>query len=66
MEPREFIDAGEGVVIAVVDMTGRGKGSGAPLDAQAFFVCELDAGLIVRDRAFTSRSQALEAAGLSE
>lgn len=65
MEPREFIDDGERVVIAVVDLTGRGKGSGAPLDAQAFFVYELDAGLIVRDRAFTSRSQALEAAGLA-
>lgn len=63
MEPREFIEGGDRVVIAVVDMTGRGKGSGAPLDAQAFFVYEVDAGLIVRDRAFTSRSQALEAAG---
>ena len=66
MEPREFIDGGERVVIAVVDMTGSGKGSGAPLDAQALFVYELDAGLIVRDRAFTSHSDALEAAGLSE
>ena len=65
MEPREFIDAGERVVIAVVDMTGRGKGSGAPLDAQAFFVYEVGAGVIVRDRAFTSRSQALKAAGLT-
>jgi ketosteroid isomerase-like protein len=66
MEPREFIDGGDQVVIAVIDMTGRGKGSGAPLDAQAFFVYEVRDGRIVRDRAFTSRSEAREAAGLSE
>ena len=66
MQPSEFIDAGDAIVIAVVDMTGRAMGSGAPLDAPAIFVYELEAGLIVRDRAFTSRSQALEAAGLSE
>ncbi len=66
MQPREFIDAGDAIVIAVIDMTGRAMGSGAPLDAPAIFVYELEAGLIVRDRAFTSRSQALEAAGLSE
>jgi ketosteroid isomerase-like protein len=66
MEPNEFIDAGDDVVIAMIDMTGRGKGSGAPLNAQAIFVYEFDSGLIVRDRAFTSRGRALEAAGLSE
>jgi ketosteroid isomerase-like protein len=65
MEPREFLDGGDQFVIAVIDMTGHGKGSGAPLDAEAFFVYELEAGLIVRDRAFTSRRQALEAAGLT-
>jgi ketosteroid isomerase-like protein len=58
------IDAGRDVVIAVVAMTGRAEGSGAPLDAPAVFVYELRDGAIVRDRPFTSKSQALEAVGL--
>jgi ketosteroid isomerase-like protein len=65
-EPVEFIDAGDDVVVVVVAMRGHGKGSDAPMDAPAVFVFELRDGKIVRDRAFTSRSQALEAAGLSE
>ena len=66
MEPVEFIDAGDGVVVAVVVLSGRGKGSGAPLDAPAAFVYEVRSGKIVRDRPFTSRSQALETAGRAE
>jgi ketosteroid isomerase-like protein len=66
MEPVEFIDAGAGVVVAVIAMAGSGRGSGAPMDAPAAFVYEMRDGKVVRDRAFSSRSQALEAAGLSE
>jgi len=65
-EPMEFIDAGVDVVVAVIAMRGHGSGSDAPIDAPAVFVYELRDGKIVRDRAFTSRSQALEAAGLRE
>jgi ketosteroid isomerase-like protein len=65
-EPVEFIDAGDDVVVAVIAMQGSGKGSGAPLDAPAVFVYELRDGKIVRDRAFESKSEALEAAGLKE
>ena len=66
MDPVEFIDAGNDVVIAVVAMTGRGEGSGAPLHAPAVFVYELRDGAVVRDRPFTSKVQALEAVGLRE
>jgi ketosteroid isomerase-like protein len=66
IEPVEFIDAGDDVVVAVTAMTGRGEGSDAPMDAVAAFVYEVRDGKIVRDRPFTSRSQALEAAGLRE
>jgi ketosteroid isomerase-like protein len=66
LEPVEFIDAGGDVVVADVAMTGRGKGSAAPMDASAVFVYEVRNDKIVRDRPFTSRGQALEAAGLSE
>jgi ketosteroid isomerase-like protein len=66
IEPVEFIDAGEDVVVVVSSMRGRGKGSGAAVDASIAFVTELRDGQIVRDRAFSSRSDALEAAGLRE
>ena len=62
----ELIDAGDDVVVAAVVMRARGKGSGTPVELQAAFVYEIRDGTIVRDRAFTSRSQALEAVGLSE
>jgi ketosteroid isomerase-like protein len=65
-EPEEFIDAGGEVVVAMVVMRAQGKGSGAPIELQGAFVYEIRDGKIVRDRAFTSRSDALEAAGLSE
>ena len=65
-EPVEFIDAGEDLVVAVIAMRVQGKGSGAPLDAPAVWVHELRAGKIARMRAFTTKAQALEAAGLRE
>jgi ketosteroid isomerase-like protein len=65
-EPVEFIDAGEDLVVAAIEMRGRGKGSEAPLDAQAVWVHELRAGKIARMRAFTTKAQALEAARLRE
>jgi ketosteroid isomerase-like protein len=65
-EPVEFIDAGDDLVVTVVAMRGRGKSSGAPLDAQAVSVGEYRAGKIARSQAFTTKAEALEAAGLSE
>ncbi len=65
IEAVEFIDAGDGVVVVVAEMTGSGPGSGTPMDAPAAFVYEVRDAKIARDRAFTSRSQALEAAGLA-
>ena len=66
IEPVEFIDGGDRGVVVMVAIRGHGKGSGAPIDAPTAFVSELRDGKIARDRAFTSRSQALEAAGLSD
>ncbi len=66
IEAVEFIDAGDGVVVAVAEMSGSGPGSGTPMDAPAAFVYEMRDAKIVRDRAFTSKTQALQAAGLSE
>lgn len=66
IEPAEFIDAGDDLVIVVVAMSGRGEESGIPIDFLPTFIWELRDGEIVRDRAFTSRSEAFAAAGLSE
>ncbi len=65
-EPVEFIDGGNDIVVAVIAMRGHGKSSGAPLLSQAVFVHELRAGKLSSMRAFTTKAQALEAAGLSE
>jgi ketosteroid isomerase-like protein len=65
-EPVEFIDAGDGVVVVVMTMRAHGRGSGTPVEVHGAFVYEVRGGKIVSDRAFTSRSQALEAAGLEE
>jgi ketosteroid isomerase-like protein len=65
IEPVEFIDGGSDVVVVTVAIRGHGIGSGAPIDAPTAFVTELRDGKVVRDRAFTSKSQALEAVGLS-
>lgn len=65
-EPVEFIDAGDDIVVAMLVMRAHGRGSGAPVEVAAAFVYEVRDGRIVRDRAFTSRNDALEAAGLRE
>jgi ketosteroid isomerase-like protein len=64
-EVEQLIDAGEQVV-AAVRLSGKGKGSGAPVDQQDFHVFTLRDGKVVRQRVFHDRAEALEAAGLSE
>ena len=66
LEPVEYIDAGDDVVVVVTAIRGHGRGSDAPIESGVAFVYDIRDGRAVRDRAFTSRSDALEAAGLSE
>ena len=61
----EMIDAGDHV-ICVEQQSGRGKGSGVPLEQQIFAVFKVRDGKAVRMAWFFERSEALEAAGLSE
>ena len=63
--PEEFIDAGDHVV-AIVHFRGRGRGSGIEVDARSYPVYTLREGKIISMEEFTERSEALEAAGLSE
>ncbi len=64
-EVEEIIDAGDKVLVVDHQM-GRGKGSGAPLDQQTFWVYTLREGKITHLVWLPTREQALEAAGLSE
>ena len=65
VEIRELIEAGDQVVAALT-FQGRGKQSGVETKWDIWHVLTLRDGLAVRNQAFTSESEALEAAGLSE
>jgi ketosteroid isomerase-like protein len=60
IEPEEFIDAGERVVV-VSTMRGRGKGSGAEVEQPLVSVWTFRGGRIVRHDSFQERAEALGA-----
>jgi uncharacterized protein len=64
-EAREYIDAGDSVVI-VFRQGGVGRGSGVRTEREFFAVYDLHVSKVVRYRQYESREEALEAAGLSE
>lgn len=63
--PREFIDAGDSVVVSW-QMSGRGKASGAPVEQFGWSIHTLRNGLLIRIDVFDTKAEALEALGLSE
>ena len=65
IEPEEFIDADDSVVV-VVRMRTKGLGSGVELDRQDAVVYKCRDRKIFTADYFNSKEQALEAAGLSE
>ena len=65
MELLEVIDAGDSVVIAF-RWTAWGRNSGVQTQREWFGVEEFREGLVVRWRQYDTRTEALEAAGLSE
>jgi ketosteroid isomerase-like protein len=65
IEPVEFIDAGQSVVV-IVREHGRGKGSGVPVDRAHFQVWTFRSERLIRWEAYANRSEALQAAGLNE
>ena len=54
------------LVFAAARQQGRGKASGAPIDAEVTFVFTMREGKIARWQMFRSEQQALEAVGLAE
>jgi ketosteroid isomerase-like protein len=61
----EIVDLGENVVV-VVRIAGRGGGSGVPISQELAVLWTFEGHMAVRARSFTSRAEALEAAGLRE
>ena len=67
MHPEEFIDAGGDQVLVFSREGGRGRGSGAEVVTQpTAHLWALRDGKAIRLRSYWERSEALEAAGLSE
>jgi ketosteroid isomerase-like protein len=65
-EIERLTDLGSGAVLAVLRETGRGKGSGVPVDRPLATLYTVIDGKIARITTFHSEREALEAAGLSE
>jgi ketosteroid isomerase-like protein len=64
-EPLGLLDQGDHVLVAT-RFVAEGRGSGAPVEAMIYNVWTVRQGKAVRVRGYGSRSEALEAAGLSE
>jgi ketosteroid isomerase-like protein len=62
---REFIDAGENVVVVLHEEASIGD-SGVSVERDLFLVWTIRDGLVVKYRSFETREEALEAAGLRE
>jgi ketosteroid isomerase-like protein len=65
VEPEEFLDAGEQVVV-VSRVRATARGSGLRVDQRFTFVWTVREGQLVRNEVYSDREAALEAAGLSE
>jgi ketosteroid isomerase-like protein len=66
IEPREFIEAGPNQVVAIVHDRARPKGSTTSIDNEFAHLWTLLDGCVFRFQAFTTKADALEAAGLQE
>ncbi len=65
IEPLEFTDAGESIVVRH-RITARGKSAGIPMDAVMTNVFTVRDGKITRRRSFGDHVEGLKAVGLSE
>jgi len=65
LEPEEFIDAGDDVVVLLHEYR-RGKGSGVELETETAVVVTVSGGRVVRIQGYMDRKAALAAVGLSD
>jgi ketosteroid isomerase-like protein len=66
VEIEDLIAAADGRVVMLVHLTGRGRGSGVPLDFREANIFTIRGGRIVSVREYFDRERALEAVGLRE
>jgi ketosteroid isomerase-like protein len=64
-EVEEIAELGEDDVLVVVRISGRGGGSGVPVAQELAVVWTFEGDKAVQARSFTSRQEALEAAGVA-
>ena len=64
-ETHDFVDLGD-EVIAVADLVGRGRHTGADVRGSYVFLLKLRDGVIVQGREYAAKEEALEAGGGSE
>jgi ketosteroid isomerase-like protein len=66
LEPERFFDLDDDRVLVFVRVTARGEGSGAPVELRDAHEYTIRDGVVVRMKVYADRSEALEAAGLTE
>ncbi len=66
LEIDEITALSDGSVLMVASVSGRGRGSGVPIERPSGEIVWLADGKITRRQVFWARAEALEAAGLSE
>ena len=66
IEVEELLDAPDGRVLAGGRLVGTGKASGVETELRGYWVLWFENSKVVRRQVFLDRSEALEAAGLSE
>jgi ketosteroid isomerase-like protein len=66
VEPLDFIDAPNDEVVVVARVTGRGRGSGFPVEWRHGYVWTVRDGLAVRFRWFNRPDEAMAVAGLDD
>jgi ketosteroid isomerase-like protein len=66
LEPERFFDVDDERVLVFVRVTATGEGSGVPVELRDAHEITLRDGLVTRVKVYLDRTQALEAAGLSE
>jgi hypothetical protein len=65
-EVEEVIDPGDDRILLLFQVYGEGGISGAQIEQRAGGLYSIKSGMIMRARAFSTRSEALEAVGLRE
>lgn len=64
--PERIIEAADDTVIALIRLTGTGRGSGVPVEQRHAHVWQLRDGKFVHGKGYLTHAEALEALGLSD